>query len=265
MSRRSAARSTSSGSVNAQVVTGPTLPAATTVPPSAIPRVRRAPIAGRLAWQAAWNTRTGTRFRRTVALVPRSPLALAALASVAVPGLDVYDVLRSPHSDADFDVVIIKDATGKRWIVRAPKRAAAGAALEAEMGLLHALGQSARRGAHRVRRLPPQGRGARWLAKRAAAPSSTPRCGAPRSTSLAVEPGPGLAASIGRAIAQIHELPPSLVEDQGLPTYDADEYRLTAAGRTRCRESRPAWSLRASRTAGSTRWRTWPGGASSPP
>jgi aminoglycoside phosphotransferase (APT) family kinase protein len=42
----------------------------------------------------------------------------------------------------------------------------------------------------------------------------------------AIEPGPGLAASVGRAIAQIHELPPTLVEDQGLPTYNADEYRL---------------------------------------
>src|SRR5690606_34547644 len=74
--------------------------------------------------------------------VSRSPLALAALASVAVPGLDVYDVLRSPHTDTDFDVVVVKDATGKRWIVRAPKRAAAGAALEAEMGVLKALGRA---------------------------------------------------------------------------------------------------------------------------
>src|SRR5690606_24976492 len=71
--------------------------------------------------------------------VPRSPLALAALASVAVPGLDVYDVLRSPLTDADFDVVVVKDATGQRWVVRAPRRAAAGAALEAEMGVLHSL------------------------------------------------------------------------------------------------------------------------------
>ena len=47
--------------------------------------------------------------------MPRSPLALAALASVAVPGLDVYDVLRSPHADSDFDVVVVKDATGTRW------------------------------------------------------------------------------------------------------------------------------------------------------
>lgn len=41
----------------------------------------------------------------------------------------------------------------------------------------------------------------------------------------AVEPGPGLAASIGRTLAQIHELPVSVVEDQGLPVYSAEEYR----------------------------------------
>ena len=95
----------------------------------------------RRSWHAAWNTRIGAVSPYGCS-VPRSPLALAALASVAVPGLDVYDVLRSPHSDADFDVVIVKDATGKRWVVRAPKRAAAGAALEAERGLLLALGRA---------------------------------------------------------------------------------------------------------------------------
>ena len=40
-----------------------------------------------------------------------------------------------------------------------------------------------------------------------------------------VQPGPGLAASIGRTLAQIHELPLTLIEEQGLPTYSAEEYR----------------------------------------
>ncbi|MCB2412066.1 phosphotransferase [Demequina sp. TTPB684] len=157
--------------------------------------------------------------------MPRSPLALAALASVAVPGLDVYDVLRSPHSDADFDVVIIKDATGKRWVVRAPRRAAAGAALEAEMGLLQALARAHDAGL--IEFDVPRPKGAATMAgeEGGRAVVYTEVRGAPLDLA-AIEPGPGLAASVGRAIAQIHELPPTLVEDQGLPTYSADEYRL---------------------------------------
>ncbi|WP_062078332.1 phosphotransferase [Demequina globuliformis] len=155
--------------------------------------------------------------------MPRSPLALAALASVAVPGLDVYDVLRSPHSDADFDVVVVKDATGKRWVVRAPRRAAAGAALEAEQGLLTALGR-----AHDTELVSfdvPRPKGAASMAGdegRAIVYSEVP--GAPLVLAR-LESGPGLAASLGRAIAEIHELPPALVEDEGLPTYDAEQYR----------------------------------------
>ncbi|MDE0572565.1 phosphotransferase [Demequina sp. B12] len=156
--------------------------------------------------------------------MPRSPLALAALASVAVPGLDVYDVLRSPHSDADFDVVVVKDSTGQRWIVRAPRRAAAGAALEAERGLLKALGRAHDTGL--ISFDVPRPKGAASMSGtddgRAIVYSEVP--GAPLMMAR-LEPGPGLAANLGRALAEIHELPPTLVEDEGLPTYDAEQYR----------------------------------------
>jgi len=156
--------------------------------------------------------------------VPRSPLALAALASVAVPGLDVYDVLRSSSSDADFDVVIVKDSTGKRWIVRAPKRAAAGAALEAERGLLLALGNAHDSGLIEFDVPRPMGSAVLAGEDGGRAVVYTEVSGTPL-TLAAVEPGPGLAASIGRTLAQIHELPPSIVEDQGLPVYESTEYR----------------------------------------
>jgi aminoglycoside phosphotransferase (APT) family kinase protein len=156
--------------------------------------------------------------------VPRSPLALAALASVAVPGLDVYDVLRSPHTDTDFDVVVVKDATGKRWIVRAPKRAAAGAALEAEMGVLKALSRAHVSGM--LGFAVPVPVGVATLSEpdggRAVVYSEV---GGTSLVLAGVEPGPGSAASLGRALAQIHELPPTLIEDQGLPTYTAEDYR----------------------------------------
>jgi aminoglycoside phosphotransferase (APT) family kinase protein len=151
-------------------------------------------------------------------------LALAALASVAVPGLDVYDVLRSPLADADFDVVVVKDATGQRWMVRAPRRAAAGAALEAEMGVLRALTRARETGLIDFEVARPAGAAtiAGESGGRAIVYSDVQ--GAPLVLAAA-EPGPGLAASIGRTLAQIHELPVTLVEDQGLPVYGAEEYR----------------------------------------
>jgi aminoglycoside phosphotransferase (APT) family kinase protein len=136
----------------------------------------------------------------------------------------VYDVLRSPLTDADFDVVVVKDATGQRWVVRAPRRAAAGAALEAEMGVLHSLTRA--KDAKLVEFDVPRPAGAATISGedggRAIVYSDV--TGSPLVLA-AVEPGPGLAASIGRTLAQIHELPVSLVEDQGLPVYGAEEYR----------------------------------------
>lgn len=134
----------------------------------------------------------------------------------------MYDVLRSPHTDADFDVVVVKDATGTRWIVRAPKRPAAGAALEAERSLLDALDR-----AHSTGLLSfevPRARGSATTADGNRAVVYTEVPGSPL-TLARLAPGPGLSASLGRAIAQIHELSPTLVEDEGLPSYTASEYR----------------------------------------
>jgi thiamine kinase-like enzyme len=53
-----------------------------------------------------------------------------------------------------------------------------------------------------------------------------------------LDPGPGLATSVGRALATLHDLPPGLVEEVGLPSYTAPEYRqrlhseVDDAGRT---------------------------------
>ncbi len=155
-------------------------------------------------------------------VVPHSPLALAALALAAVPGLDVYDVLRSPRTDVDFDVVIVVDATGKRWIVRAPRRAAAGAALEAELGLLAQLAREHDAGALDFAVPRPAGTAALPEGGRAVVYEEI------RGTRLnlaALEPGPGLAASLGHAISQIHELRPDIIEDEGLPTYTPKAYR----------------------------------------
>ncbi|WP_426592898.1 phosphotransferase [Cellulomonas sp. McL0617] len=152
----------------------------------------------------------------------RSPLALAALATVAVPGLDAFDVRRPARPGTDYDTAVVIDSTRQRWVVRAPQHAAAGAALEAEVVLLGLLGPEAATG-----RLPfavPVPAGFAHLPEggRASVHAEIPG----QSLDLEhLQPGPGLAASLGRALAALHELPTNLVETAGLPVYDAGAYR----------------------------------------
>ena len=152
----------------------------------------------------------------------RSPLALAALATVAVPGLDAFDVRRPAQPGSDFDTAVVIDGHRNRWVVRAPQHAAAGASLEAEVVLLSMLAAETESG-----RLPfavpvPVGFAHLPEGGRAAVHAEIP------GEQLRLEhlaPGPGLAAALGRAIAAVHELPTSLVENAGLPAYSAGEYR----------------------------------------
>ena len=152
----------------------------------------------------------------------RSPLALAALATAAVPGLDAVEVRRPRNPSPGVDAAVVIDAEARRWVVRAPQHPVAGAGLEAEVALVTLLAAHADAG-----RLPfdvPRPAGFVDLPEggRAVVHPQLP------GRALHLEdlgPGPGLAAQVGRAIAAIHELPPSTVEDAGLPSYEADEYR----------------------------------------
>src|SRR5699024_1433775 len=77
------------------------------------------------------ETRRGQRRRLAFALayrgvVPettRSPLALAALATAAIPGLDVIAARPPRVPGADFDVAAVLDSERNRWVVRAPRTA----------------------------------------------------------------------------------------------------------------------------------------------
>jgi aminoglycoside phosphotransferase (APT) family kinase protein len=154
--------------------------------------------------------------------VARSPLALAALATDAIPGLDVHDVRVPARATSGTDTAIVIDAEGTRWMIRAPQNPAGGAALEAEIALLDLLVFHVDAG-----RLPfdvPRPAGFTPLAEggRAVVHKQIPG----RVLQLGqLGPGPGLAAAVGRAIAALHELPVSTIEDTGLPVYTADEYR----------------------------------------
>ncbi len=152
----------------------------------------------------------------------RSPLTLAALATAAIPQLDVVATRAPQHDGSDFAVTGLLDARGRRWVVRSPQHAAAGAALEGEVELLERLSPAVDGGA-----LPfdvPRPAGFAHLPEGGRAMVYPELVGAPIDLE-SLTPGPHLAARLGRAIAAIHELPAALVESAGLPVYDAEDYR----------------------------------------
>lgn len=149
--------------------------------------------------------------------MPRHRFTLAALATLAVPGLEVA-VTRTftGGGDGQHDAALLTDAAGDHLVVRAPVDEQAGARLTAEIAVLAALTPGVRA------RLP------------FAVPSTVGVLPAPQavvSTYLpgvrlqpaSVGAGSALAASIGRAIAAIHELPTAVVADAGLPVATAAE------------------------------------------
>jgi macrolide phosphotransferase len=153
--------------------------------------------------------------------VPRSPLALAALSTAAVPGLDARSVRRE-DVPGEYDVAVVTAADGTLWEVRAPRSAMAGAALEAEMELLEALHLY-----HEAGVLPfavPRVAGSALLPEGGRAVVHKHIAGSPLDIETLM-PGPGLAADLGRTLAAVHELPASVVEACGLPSYAADVYR----------------------------------------
>ncbi|QAY70213.1 macrolide 2'-phosphotransferase [Xylanimonas protaetiae] len=151
----------------------------------------------------------------------RSPLALAALTTAAVPGLDARSVRRE-DAPGDYDVAVVTAGDGTLWEIRAPRTPMAGAALEAEMELLESLHLY-----HEAGVLPftvPRVAGAALLPEGGRAVVHKHITGAPLDIE-ALRPGPGLAADLGRTLAAVHELPATVVEACGLPSYTAENYR----------------------------------------
>ncbi|MGN6300155.1 MAG: macrolide 2'-phosphotransferase [Angustibacter sp.] len=148
----------------------------------------------------------------------RTDLQLAALASAAVPGLDPVAVEPPQVDGMDFDVAVVTDDQQRRWVVRAPRRTAAAVALDVEARLLPLIG----------RYLPvpvPQPAGRAPLRDGGECLVHPYLPGRPiRPAELTA--GSALAAQVGRTIAALHEIDPRALDDAGLPTYTAQEYRL---------------------------------------
>lgn len=141
----------------------------------------------------------------------RSHLTLAALATSAVPGLDVVHTSGFGAGRGEFDSAIVTDQDGGRWVVRMPRTERAEQEQSADMVALRALGAGVRS------RLPFD------------IPGFAGQIGASGTRAVVYSFVPGsrvdlgragvaLATDIGRAIAGVHALPVSVVSDAGLPT-----------------------------------------------
>ncbi len=148
----------------------------------------------------------------------RTPLALAALASAAVPGLDPATVEGTAQLPGHhFEVAFITDTQHRRWVVRSPMTAAAGAQMEVTVTLLGLLS----------RRLPfsvPTPKGFVALPEGGRAEVYPYLAGRPLDFAH-LPAGPGIAAELGRALAALHNVDRALFDEAGLPSYDADTYR----------------------------------------
>jgi len=153
--------------------------------------------------------------------VSRSPLSLAAAAQAALPGANIVGA-RAVSYPGDFDAAEITLADGEVLLVQVNKTELAGAAAQASQANLKAL--------HHLPtqyKLPfpiPVVKGTATLADGSRAVVTTLLTGQPVQPET-LQPGPGLAANIGRAIAAIHEIPTDLAERLALDTFAAEEYR----------------------------------------
>lgn len=148
----------------------------------------------------------------------RTPAYLAALASVAVPGLDPVSVEALPSLPQHlYDVGFVTDTEHRRWVVRAPRTEAAAARMEQGFALLALL----------ARRLPfavPAAKGFAQM-KECGRAVVYPYLPGHNLELAGLPPGPGLSAELGRAVAAVHNIDPRIFEEAGVEIYDADGYR----------------------------------------
>ncbi|MGQ7297361.1 phosphotransferase [Quadrisphaera sp. KR29] len=154
----------------------------------------------------------------------RDPYLMAALASAALPGAEPTRVQLLDTSGADLDLALVQDDRGERHVVSAPRGPAAGADLEREAAALGLLARLAD---------PATGVRLPFTVPAVAGWTPLPEGGRAVVTTwvpgdevdvAALRPGP-LATSLAHALAVVHGLPASAVDDAGLPVWSASEVR----------------------------------------
>lgn len=150
--------------------------------------------------------------------VPRPAAHLAAIADAAVPGLRPIGYVAQPTGPSDpFQLVHVVGRDDKQWTVRAAQTAGSGAAMEQSDQLLRLL----------ARKLPfavPHIEGS-LTTEDGSFVAVIPRLPGAPAPWRDVAPDSRHARAVGRALAAIHQLDPQLIDEAGLPSYDADAYR----------------------------------------
>ncbi|MCL3778033.1 MULTISPECIES: phosphotransferase [unclassified Actinomyces] len=150
-----------------------------------------------------------------------SPLALAAMAAVAVPGLDPARLALPQQESATLRVVGVIDSQGRHWEVLQARTDAAGAALDAEAEVLRRIGR-----VHDDGRLSFDVSRPAGSLRREGVHVQVRSHVSGRPVEVAdLHPGPGLSAGLGKALGELHELPTEVVSEAGLPVYDAEDVR----------------------------------------
>lgn len=151
----------------------------------------------------------------------RTAMELAALASAAMPGLDIVQAADSPDDPRAFDSAIVTDTDNNHWRVRSPRDSQAAFRLETEIQVLSGFTPAIR--AHLPFRVPSvagavQIDGLRTFIYHQMPGQPVDLDGITRAEDRTID-------DIGRILATIHKLPSSVVEAADLPAYGAEESR----------------------------------------
>jgi aminoglycoside phosphotransferase (APT) family kinase protein len=148
----------------------------------------------------------------------RTHLTLAALATAAVPGIDIVKTAAfSRNGDHDFDSALLTGRDGAHWIIRVPRSERAEQQQSADLLALRALSEGVR---SRLPFVVSEYRGQAPVDGTRAIVYDFVYGSKLRLAELTAGPG-GSAASVGRALAALHALPTSFVADSGLPMLTA--------------------------------------------
>jgi len=151
----------------------------------------------------------------------RPPLTLAALATAAVPGLEVRRArAHTRRSHGGYDSVELVSADGRRLVIRAPRSQNAETEQSADLVAIRAMSPGIR--SRLPFRIPEFVGQAPIDGTRAIVTEFLP--GSVRTADELTE-REGLAVSVGSAIAAIHALPGGFIGEAGLPRESADEAR----------------------------------------
>ncbi|WP_315583665.1 phosphotransferase [Actinomyces viscosus] len=150
-----------------------------------------------------------------------SALSLAAMASVAVAGLNPARLALPQSETPERHIIGVIDTQGRHWEVHEARTDAVGASLEAEAEVLRRIGRVVDDG--RLSFDVPRVSGS--LRQKGAHVQVRSHVEGKPIPVEALRPGPGMSAGLGKALGEIHELAMSVISEAGMPVYDAEEVR----------------------------------------